>query len=181
MEQLFTLRSPYFIFIRCAGQYDDIELLHQLGIHGFVRDSEPTGKLCVFVTEDKQWTHVADDWFYTLWHGRHTPARFEGIQTLARKHDIFTCSVGDVDESFDFVYYSGGRLMREYVVEDPDFKGGKVVQDMGPLLPNEEKSLKEPDPLKRVLGIAQSLGIDTQHRRDQIRTYSKEYALRFTL
>src|SRR5262249_33388438 len=73
-------------------------------------------------------------WYYTLWHMRSTRPT---LQALGRSCDVFACSIGDCDHSFDFVYYRGGRLVRQYVVEDPDFRGGRVVENTGEPLPGE--------------------------------------------
>ena len=44
---------------------------------------------------------VADDWHYTLWH---MPSTRPALQALGRGCDVFACSVGDCDRSFDFAY-----------------------------------------------------------------------------
>ena len=52
---------------------------------------------------------LADDWHYTLWHMESTRL---AIEAIAKFHEIFACSEGDCDRSFDYVYYQDGRLMR---------------------------------------------------------------------
>jgi hypothetical protein len=169
-----TISSPFLIFVRCARQLSDEELLQRLGIVGFVRDPKPADNVsCVYLTEDNLWTHIADDWCYTLWHMRTIR---EAIAGLAKQFEIFTCSVGDSDHSFDFAYYCNGTLFRKYVVMDPHWKGGEVVQDIGTRLPGEDEALKLPDETDRVLFLASLLGIDLQHELDRIRVYSRPRA-----
>src|SRR5690349_16902852 len=89
------LHAPYFIFVRSAGVYSDIELLHHLGVTNVSQDLTPSqATKSVFVTEDQQWAHVADDWSYTLWHA---PNIRTAIAHLATRHDVFTCSIGDIE------------------------------------------------------------------------------------
>jgi hypothetical protein len=92
---------------------------------------------------------------------------------LAKRHDVFACSVGDSDHSYDFVYYHGGRLRRKYVVEDPHWHGGSVAEDYGLPLPGESEANQVPDELTRVLFLASLLGIDLQHEGKSVRIYTK--------
>jgi hypothetical protein len=88
-------------------------------------------------------------------------------------HDVFACSVGDCDRSFDFVYYRGSRLVRKYVVADPDFRGGVVVEDVGRPLPGEWAAFRQAGELSIVLGIAASLGIKTDYTERDVRVYAQ--------
>lgn len=119
--------------------------------------------------------HVADDWLYTLWHLATVNA---AIPSLAKNHDVFTCSVGDADNSFDFEYFHDGNSVRKYVVEDSEYRRGLVVEDFGSPLPSEAEAMNQPDPLIAVLEIAHSLGINTLHDPTLIRAYTKEHNIR---
>lgn len=172
-----TLHSPFFIFVRCAGQYDDLDLLGQLGLNGYSRAVKVPGrddKSCVYITSDAQWMHIGDNYFYALWH---MPELKQQIKDLATKHDIFTCSVGDCDDSFNFAYYRDGQLVRKYVVSDPHWNGGEVTEDFGPPLPGEEEAMQQKDPLETILSIARSVGIDTRHTPEAVRIYTKSSGL----
>jgi len=163
-----SLHAPFFIFIKCAGAYSDADLLRRFGLSGYQRVSAPPDSgPYVCLTEDGQWMHIADDWSYTLWH---RPSTWETLAETAKNHDVFACSTGDCDYSWQFVYYRHGRLLRKYVVDDPHYrKGGIVVEDFGIPLEAEESATQLSDESEIVLTIAASLGIDVNHRAKEIR------------
>ena len=163
------LSAPQFIFVRCAEKCDDFDLLQAFGLSTYRRAK---WLWCLeryaVLADDGQWMMVADDWRYTLWHMSSTrPA----IENLGRNYEVFACTIGDCDHSFDFVYYSGGRLIRRYMVADPDFRGGKVVENFGEPLPGELVAFREADELDIVLKVAASLGIRVNYTKRDIRVY----------
>jgi hypothetical protein len=166
-----SLHTPYFIFARCAGRYGDDQLLNRFDLGDYlpVTSIPPYGRYAI-LADDGRWVMIADDWFYTLWHKKTTrPA----IEELASQCDVFACSVGDCDHSFDFVYYRNGRLVRKHVVADPDFRGGKVVENIGEPLAGEAAAFeKKDDELNIVLTIAGSLGIKTNYSEGEVRLYA---------
>lgn len=167
------IHAPYFIFIDGGTVYSDGEVIELLGIKGFTA-TKRLDELDHFlhITDDGRWLHVVDDWLYTQWHSKTIRDR---IAKLAAEHDIFTCSVGDSDHSFDFEYYSGGHLVRRYVVEDPNYDGGSVTEDFGRPLPGESAALEHSDELSKVLAVAHSVGVEIDHRPSKIRSFTKPY------
>ena len=164
------LHAPYFIFLRCAGKYSDAELLAKFVLGAYrpaTAETPPRGRYAVFA-DDGQWTLLADDWYYTLWQ---QPDARSTIEALANECDIFACSVGDCDRSFDFFYYRQSQLVRKYVVADPHCRGGTVVQNVGYPLPAEAAALQLEDETEIVLTIAASLGIKTNYTEQQVRIY----------
>ncbi|HEX8916585.1 MAG TPA: hypothetical protein VF796_29815 [Humisphaera sp.] len=164
------LHAPYFIFVRAGGTYADDDLLRLFGLTGY----RPTSPLprhgpYALLADDGPWKLLADDWSYTLWH---LPTTRPTIESLGRRCDVFACSVGDSDHSFDFAYHRGGRLVRRYVVEDPDHRGGRVVEDVGEPLPGEADAFEGPDELDIVLGVARSLGIRAPVADRDVRVYA---------
>jgi len=156
--------------MRCAGQYSDADLLAKFGIHHYKRVAKPPrhGPHATFF-DSGEWTMLADDWYYTLWHMKTTrPA----IKRLSQFSDIYACSIGDCDHSFDFIYYQGGKLVRKYVVADPDFKSSNVVKDIGQQLPGEPEALKLDGQLETVLSISDALGIQGPVPGDKLRFYA---------
>jgi hypothetical protein len=164
------LHSPYFIFMRCAGTYSDADLLHKFGLTNYTRTRKVPGfGPYTLIAHDGTWTMLADDWRYTLWHMESTrPA----IATLAKSFETYACSVGDCDRSFDFIYYHEGRLVRKYVVTDPDFRGGRVVENVGHALPGESDAFQHKYESRIVLAIATSLGIQVPCDESQVRIYT---------
>ena len=122
------------------------------------------------MVEDEKWTYLMDDWFYTLWHNEDIRKR---IQSLSKNFEIFTCSVGDSDDSFDFTYFKQGKIIRQYIVEDPNFKGGEVVRDIGKPFSIEKIALKKKAPYQKVMVIAKSFDIKMNHEKERVRIYGK--------
>jgi hypothetical protein len=164
------LHAPYFIFLRCAGKYSDTDLLHRFGLSTY-RPTKVARRLghYAILADDGEWTLIADDLYYTLWHMQSTPSV---LAALGEGCDVFACSVGDCDCSYDFVYYRASHLVRKYVVADPDFRGGVVVENVGEPLPGESTAFKQSNELRIVLGIAASLGIKTDYTEQDIRIYA---------
>lgn len=172
-----TIHSPYFIFLRTVTTYADRDLLQRFGLPEYrsITDPPRLGRH-VCITNDDHWTHIADDWFYTLWH---MPATRQAIAEIAVHCDVFTCSVGESDESYDFGYYRNGRFVRSYVVDDPQWRGGKVVQDIGQRIHSEWEAKQHKDQLQIVLSIASSLGIDLRHESKHLRFYAPPHATKY--
>ena len=164
------LHTPYFIFLRCAGRYSDTDLLQHFGLSNYqpAKVVRRNGRH-VILADNGEWVLIADDWYYTLWH---RPSTREAIAALAESSDVFACSVGDCDHSFEFAYYRNAHLVRRYIVEDPDFQGGRVVENVGEPLPGEAAAFKQSDELKIVLGVAASLGIKTDYKEQDLRIYA---------
>jgi hypothetical protein len=113
------------------------------------------------------WTMLADDWHYTLWHMRTTrPA----IEAIARLHEVYVCSEGDCDRSFDFAYWDNGRLAREYVVQSPRFTDRLIAKNWGAPLPGEA-ALLATDGCNIGIQLAASLGIQTRFMMEDLRIY----------
>jgi hypothetical protein len=164
------LHAPYFIFLRCAGRYSDSDLLQRFGLADYRRRKGLPGfGRYVILAADSQWSLIADDWHYTLWH---KPSTRPALAALAETCDVFAGSVGDCDHSFDFIYYRDARLVRRYVVADPHFQGGFVVENVGTPFPGEAAALRQSDELEIVLGIAKSLGIPTDFSEQDLRSYA---------
>lgn len=171
--------SPYLIFINGGFWMSDKEIMESLDLDGYklVTDEkerekkEMLSKQYLFLTEDDEWTHLMDGWGYDLWHDKNIRTQ---LQLLSKDFDIFTCSVGDVDDSFDFHYYTQGEIVREYIVEDPHFKGGHVTKNFGQPFPAETAALQEKEIYAKVTTIAKSLGINLHHTKEQVRVYGKK-------
>lgn len=94
----------------------------------------------VVFANDAEWTHIAD--VYTLWH---SPKPAEFIEEYSKSYDVFRCSIGDIDESFEFEYYQSGNLVRKFVFDHDVFKNTQTVtEDKGAKLLGEPENLSEP-------------------------------------
>jgi hypothetical protein len=165
------LHAPYFIFVRDERRYADADWLRLFGLGSYLpTQSAPRLGRYAVLADDGSWTMIADDWYYTLWH---MPSTRPVLHRLGRRRgcEVFAGSVGDCDRSFDFVYYSEGRLVRRYVVVDPDFRGGRVAENTGEPLPGEADAFSEPDELSVVLSVAASLGIKTDYTDRDLRVH----------
>lgn len=176
------VHTPYFIFVRHQGRLSDAELLARLGLTGFSRRRMPAGERNrlgrgLLMANDAEWTHVMDNWRYQLWSMQDIRQR---ITRLATEHDVFTCSVGEADDSYDFEYHQGGRLVRKReVVPDRWPSTVKLETEIGDPLPIEATLWKEAgvrDELWILLQIAASLGIETRPEHLSFRYYSDDGA-----
>lgn len=170
-----TFYSPLYIFIKGGFRLSDIEIIKAIDANDYqltkLKKPEEAGdSRYLYLTEDAHWTHVMDDLVGTLLFKQQLQER---LSRLSRDFDVFYCSLGDVDDSFDFRYYQNGSVMREHVVEDPKFNGGKTVKSIGKPLAGEKGGLSKKDPPEKVLAIASSLGINIRHDLSKIRCYER--------
>ncbi|MEO1451365.1 MAG: hypothetical protein AAFV07_17670, partial [Bacteroidota bacterium] len=123
----------------------------------------------IFLASDASWLHLADSYFYTIWHINNLRER---LISLSRHFDIFRCSIGDIDESFDFMYLSQGEIIRDYNYVDPTIWGkGGILSDSGNPFAIEQRAFTCSDLRVRVLTIAEGLGIDIDYSSKNILTY----------
>ena len=165
------LHAPYFIFIRDCT-ISDRELLKTFGLSTYHRCTSANnfGRYTV-LAKHQRWTSIADDWHYTLWNMQSTRTV---IQALAQTFDIYTCSVGDSDQSFDFVIYQNGQISRKYAYETlyPAYLSGEVTDMIGSPLPCETELLKLENAMDIVFGIGEYLGIPMEWTESQLRLYA---------
>ena len=171
----FTFRSPFYIFIKCAGLYSDEQLLGMFNLRpvnstykelASLRDHDTDNN--IYLTQDECWVHLMDNFGYTMWNHN---GIFDWIGIAALKHDIFWCDVGDTDRSYSFTYYQNRATRRCFRYDD--YYNNKVIErDFGEPLENEGSiSCPGKDELDRMLMIASSIGIDIDHTHKKIRSY----------
>ena len=153
--------SPYLVFIKCARIYENHDLLKLLGLNNHnAIEAEDDVASYFYIARCDEWVHVIDDWFYTLWYSKNFR---RNIGNLAKSYDVFTCSIGESDDSFDFEYYKNGELVRKFVVEDPDDAEKIITENYGAPLYCEAAALSQDDNMDKVLYIAKSLGINVNY------------------
>ncbi len=162
-----VLHTPFVIAIRNRNLGDE-PLLAWMGRADY-RPAEP--RLThprVYLTEDAEWTLIADDWAYTLFHW----CREHRLRDAARWGEVFAFWVGDADRGYGFSHYVNGERRREYIVDSPHFDDRVVVADEGPRLAAESAALhSQEDATVIVWTLAASLGIETDHRNKRLRCY----------
>jgi hypothetical protein len=170
------LHTPFMIYVRSHNTLSDQDFLKLLGLQDYHKASPPLphfGSHVVFAN-DAEWTHIADDYGYTLWH---SPKTAEAIAELSTSYDVFRNSIGDIDESFEFEYYQAGKLVRKFVFEDNVSKRTQIVTiDTGSKLlgePETFSSLKS-SAQKMSPTITQALGIVRVTNPLQNRFYCKK-------
>ncbi len=169
-----TFNSPYFIFIQ-SDKNDKSIIFEILKLNEWNEDKSEDfekhlnsdNRHC-YTTYINGWTNIMDDWNYTLWFD---PEIIPRLKELSKKFKVFTCSIGDSDESFDFRLFDKGEIVREYVVEDPNYNGGHVTKNFGTPIQGEQEALKKTDITDKVLSIARILGIKITHKREEITAY----------
>ncbi|MEZ4590370.1 MAG: hypothetical protein R3D55_04410 [Chloroflexota bacterium] len=116
------LATPFMIYVRSYNAISDQEFMEIFGLKQYAKkaisDFDFSDSHVIF-TNDFEWTHIADDLRYTLWH---SPRTSEAIAELGKSYDIFRNSIGDIDDSFEFEYYRDGKLARKFVYEHNVFK-----------------------------------------------------------
>jgi hypothetical protein len=157
--------SPHFIFIKGITQLSNSEILKLLGIKLIdeitieqYSDSEDE----ILITRIGEWVHVIDNWYYKLWASENVCNK---IKQLGNDYELFECSTGDSDESFEFQHYKNGNLVREY--KDEDYRGG-ITTNFGDKLPNEDDILKEGNILLLVMKLAQSIGVEMPPKIEEL-------------
>lgn len=163
------LHSPFFIFIRQPHGYSDVEILARFKLDSYQRSTEYSSRGRRAIMSDAgDWTMLADDWYYTLWHMKTTrPA----IEAIAEYHELYACTEGDCDRSFDYLHYRKGRIVRKYVVSSPSFSNRVVVEDFGTPLPGEAALLKNGG-YNIGIELAGTLGIKNRFTDDDLRLYA---------
>jgi hypothetical protein len=138
-----NLHTPFMIYVRSYNTLSDQDFMKLLGLQSYRKTPPPLPEVGwhVVFANDSEWTHIADDFRYTLWHN---PRTAEMIEELSQSFDIFQCSIGDIDDSFEFAYYREGKLVRKFVFEHNVFKGTKIVRnDVGAKLLREPKTFED--------------------------------------
>ncbi|MFT5618169.1 MAG: hypothetical protein ACI85I_001400 [Arenicella sp.] len=171
--------APYFIFIKGINEMNDKDVLEllDLGKGNLVETTEAEDgeylddENCTYIYKCRNWVHIMDSWFYSLYHSQKLRSR---IEELGKSYEIFTCSVGDSDRSFDFRYFKNGEKVREYIVDSPNYNDQIVRIDFGSALSSEKEALQKKDESDTVLHIAESLGVQLPKSAEGIKCYKLE-------
>ena len=163
------LHSPFFVYFRQEPRLSDEQILKHFGLLSFswTKQLQESAQY-VILTDAGEWTLLADDWLYSLWH---MPSTKTAIEALAESRDVFTWSVGDCDQSFEYKCYRDRELIRQYTVESPNYNDQVVQHDIGEAF-EFEKALRELPVEERMACYCAEFGIETSVKREQLRLYS---------
>jgi len=170
------LHTSFMIYVRSHNSISDEDFMELFGLHGYQKTHPPLpflGRHVVFAN-DTEWTHIADDCGYTLWH---SPKTVEAIEILSKSYDVFRNSLGDIDNSFDFEYHQNGELIRKFVFKHDVFKKTELIAvDMGRKLVGEPTAMDDlkSSSEKMFPEMTQALGIARVTDPLQHRFYSKK-------
>lgn len=166
------LHAPFFIYFHREPQLSDEQILDHFGLQAYQSAVKlPPSSTYAVITDTDDWTLLADDWLYGLWH---MPSTRNAIQLLAKTRDVLAWSIGDCDQSFEYTFYRNGELARQYTVDSPHFDDQVVRIDFGDRLPFESELDDLPIEHKMDQFCA-NLGINTIVKRDRLRIYYKPY------
>src|SRR5688572_9450941 len=170
------LHTPFMIYIRSYNTLSDENFMTLFGLRDYQKTFPPLPSIGwhVVFENDTEWTHIADDYRYTLWHSPRTTA---AIEELSRSYDVFRCSIGDIDESFEFEYLRNGNRIRKFIFEHDVFKKTQIVTvDKGQRLQGEPAELDDlkSSAEKMFPTITQALGIVSVTHPLQNRFYGKK-------
>ena len=103
---------------------------------------------------------------------RRNGCRIELLAAAGQRWDLFSYSVGDIDESYEIVCYRDGELIRHRRVDSPRYDDRVVSIDIGEPLPAETASLWLEDAVRIGRSLATAQGIDVCYRADRIATFA---------
>ncbi len=166
------LHAPFFIYFRGTPRLSDKQILDHFGLHAYQSAAKlPPSSTYAVIADAGIWTLLADDWLYRLWH---MPSTRKAIELLAKTHDVFAWSLGDCDQSYEYMIYLNGELVRQCTVDSPHFDDQVVRINIGEHLPfeTESKGLPIEQKMER---FCCNMGINDSVKREDLRVYYTPY------
>jgi hypothetical protein len=175
-----TIFAPYYIFIKKTDPKSDLELIKLLGLEGYVYNSRKSDfneehfTSVLHITECANWFHIIDNWFYNMWHAHQNAKNNNNVDFIAevgKQYDLFTCMVGDSDDTIQYIYYKAGKLLRKYIYEEHIDGSVRKEESHGEILPGEKQAETIKENHHFALNIATALGINLKHKPTETRCY----------
>lgn len=166
------VHSPFFLFVRNEPVPSDSDILDAIGRRSY-RPVAPDAihhRPHLAIGHTHEWTMVADDWLYTLWHAER---QAKAIEAFARQvEEAFVCRWPDVDETFAFSLWRDGDCVRSYDLIQEGWTGPIRLEESGARLPieTEELALKSAD--ERLGAICGALGYVAAEAIGTFRVYA---------
>ena len=165
------VHSPFFLFIRHSSNPSDQDILDALGLGSYgLIEPDDVHRPHVVVGHTEDWTVVADDYFYTLWHAERTT---HAIATYAaRVDDAFICRWPDVDETFAFSVWRRGECVRSFDLVKPGWSDPVTLEESGQKLEIETEELASQSAEDRLKTISGELGYVASDAIGTFRVYA---------
>lgn len=162
--------SPYLVFVKSTAISDDA-ILNALDLGAYVKIPAFDRRLSYLaIGRDENWTHLADNFHYSHWFSNDFK---NAVSKLGEIFELFSFSVGDIDLSFDLKYYCAGNLRRRFEWEDPYNSGGRLKEQFGAPLDQEDAIIiPGKDPLDGLWRVAEALGIESDYTRLDLQLYA---------
>lgn len=157
--------SPFRIFIRDLKSIQYGDLIDSFHLQRYTAKTPHSMHRQLAIVPLDDWTMLADDWFYTLWH---MPTTMQVIEDAAKRGDIYYDLVGDCDESYAFGYFHSGSIVRKVAVASPHFSDQVLETDDGSPFSVESRDRMTNDIEGYVDSIAQFIGIRLPSLGDEV-------------
>ena len=166
------VHSPFFLFIRHSPNPSDQDILDALGLdaYGLIEPDDIHHRPHLVIGHTDNWTVVADDYSYTLWHSERTT---HAIATYAaRVEGAFICRWPDVDETFAFSVWRRGECVRSFDLVKPGWSEPVTLEESGQKLEIETEELASQSAEDRLKTISGELGFVASDAIGTFRVYA---------
>lgn len=168
--------SPYFTIFENTTIVDLIQKINVSKIIRIVDDESEVNfkyKGCFYMMPVHSNVILLDDLSYQLYHLNEDT---KILDLLCEEYICLQCMTGDIDFTFEFKYYSDGKLIRTFkFFEEPFGKEyGKVTVDYGDLLNNPSPSKDFKDIDKTIIDLVYDLGHEFLKDQSNLRNYYYE-------
>lgn len=165
--------SPHFIFIHNTDLRSLLNDLNALGLEKIEQIGVKPNRENRFefaVLQSNFWIIICDNWYYSLLNNGISQRL---LKKLGRKHDLYSCWVGDTDYSYGFSYYKSGNIVRDFLVSNHSYKKEETIieKNYGDELPNEAICLGKNGEYEKVISIAYELGLSFPIGNEDIKIF----------
>ena len=166
------LHSPFLFFFSHSPLPSDQAILQALGLDEYklIEAEDIHHRPHVVIGHTDNWTVVADDYYYTLWHSERTT---HAIETYAATlNDAFICRWPDVDETFAFSLWRRGTCLRSFDLIQEGWTGPVRFEESGEKLEIETDELAQLGAWQQLESISSELGFVAGNADGTYRVYA---------
>lgn len=156
------IKGFLFIFIKDNNELSPSQIIEALNIHTINPSIEENG-----ILEELQFIRK-NNWIYLIDHGWHLYVfldyLYSGLSRIGKKYELFFCTAGDVDTSYDFKYYNNKELVRDFSFQFENHSDGegKIVSDYGTPFLVEEELDNINEPFDKIFALMKSFSFDLE-------------------